>query len=995
MTGPNEPDLPETVRGSSDPEATRLTPDRTLPRQGHSASPAGASSLPSTDKYEIRGELGHGGLGRVMTALDRDVGREVAFKVMREDVPAEYAERFLREGRVTGRLEHPNIVPVYDVGVRIGEDGVRQVYFAMKKIAGRDLAEVLHGPAAPSLRELVDRFHDVCLAVAYAHSRGVLHRDLKPSNIMLGEFGETLVVDWGLAKVKGAVDPPSADERRLLREARIDPQQTPLLTMEGEVLGTPAYMSPEQAGGRVSEVDEQSDVWSLGAILYEIMTLHPPFEGRTADEVISRVRTGRVTPPSERVGQPCATAESAAGAETGRSPAGSRPESPSSPGPADEPVAAAEAATRPIPPELETICLKCLAIDKRERYRSAEEAAREIRLFLDGVKERERHHRLAVEAVAKARGEIDRYHHLGEVGRQASAEAAEASKRVKPIGDKSELWAIEDRARALQRDAVEAFASADSFLTTALGYERHHAEARRLKAELFWGKFLEAEEKGDEAGALYHRRLVERYNDGAFDALLKGDGFLTVRTRSYPCRCLVEGREVRPEELDHLGYHPFSGRALAGYKGAEGVPDLEPAGPVRLKVHGASCEPAPVAGARVWLWRYEEVERLLIPVTPESAVPPLPPGEESGAAGIIDSVFAPDSPYRPRGPGLYLGATPIEATPLPMGSYLLIVAGPRGAGVLARRGSAGEDTVPPLSGEGSVSVRCPVSIPRCGNVGQDITLFRPEEVPPGFIPVPAGAFGYQGDPENPFSQSALTVRLEDYFIARHPVTCREYLEFLNDRARTAPEEARRRVPRDTSESGHCWPGPPHAVPTAGWLERATPEARASARRLESCPVEWEEDWPVFSISWEDSLALAAWERGRGGWLTTLLKEWEWEKATRGPDRRWFPWGRHFDLRWCNASRSLGEREQPAPVNAFPHDESPYGVRGLVGNSRDFCLDIAGPERPGWRVARGGAWTDNTTTCRPTVRFRLLPRSVCSIYGARLGAPVRLGPAPSL
>ncbi|MBI3098802.1 MAG: SUMF1/EgtB/PvdO family nonheme iron enzyme [Planctomycetes bacterium] len=925
-----------TLHGPSRDESTRPTLRRAAGEADDSPPPDSASP---DGKYEIRGELGRGGLGRVLKALDRAVGREIALKVMREDVPAEYVERFLLEGRVTGRLEHPHIVPVYDVGVLVGKGGARQVYFTMKKIAGRDLGEILRdlarSPGPPpeefALRRLVERFHDVCLAVAFAHSRGVIHRDLKPSNIMLGEFGETLLVDWGLAKVKDGPDPHPADERRLLREAGLDPRQTPLLTMEGDLLGTPAYMSPEQAHGSISEVDELSDVWSLGAILYEIMTLRPPFDGPSVEAVIHQVREGRVTPPSA-VGP------------------------------------------RPVPPELESICLRCLARERSGRYRSVEELAREVRLFLDGVKERERHHRLADEAVARAREELARYRRLGAEAREAAAAAGEATKQADPVGDKSSLWALENRARSLEREAAEAFSTADATVTTALGYERDHAGARRLKAELFWDRFVEAEESGDEAATLYPRAIVERYNDGPFDALLKGDGALTVRTRAWPCRCLRDGRDVAPEELHLPGYHPFSGRSMAGHKGAEGVPALEPDGPVRLKVHGESCTPRPVEGAHVWLWRYEEVGRLLRPVTPDGpgSAAPAP-----SADAAIDLLFGADSPYRPRGPGRYLGPTPIERLPIPMGSYLLLVAGPH-------------ETSPR---SGPVPLRCPVFIPRCGDVEQQVTLFGADEVPPGFIPIPAGDFGYQGDAGNPFSQAAEVRSLDDLFIARDPVTCAEYREFLNDLARTSPDEARRRVPRDASGSGYCWPGPPYAIPTRDWLDRAAPGERAAARRLESGAAEWEEDWPVAGISWEDAMVYAAWRRRREGWMTTLPDESLWEKAARGPDRRWFPWGRHFDLRWCNASRSLGEREQPVPVHAFPHDESPYGVRGLVGNSRDLCMNVPGPERAGWRVARGGAWTDNTTTCRPTVRFRLLPHAVCSIYGTRLGAPVRLSRVP--
>ena len=282
-----------------------------------------------------------GGLGCVSIAMDEELHREIALK---EILPAhadneENRNRFIREAEITGALEHPGVVPVYSLGQFA--DG--RPFYAMRFIRGMNLHDAVtdfyqqpHTAAEKQLafRQLLAKIIHVCHALDYAHSRGVIHRDLKPSNIMLGDYGETLVVDWGLAKT--LTDPTQTDESRQPR-VQTTSRASSTSTRIGHVVGTPSFMSPEQAAGRLDALDATSDIYSLGATLYQVLTGDPPFQG-TEEEILGNVQMSRFARP--------------------------------------------RAINPAIPRALEAICQKAMARLPSDRYQSAREMGSDLERFL-------------------------------------------------------------------------------------------------------------------------------------------------------------------------------------------------------------------------------------------------------------------------------------------------------------------------------------------------------------------------------------------------------------------------------------------------------------------------------------------------------------------------------------------------------------------------------------------------------------------------------------
>jgi serine/threonine-protein kinase len=253
--------------------------------------PGGSDAqLPAIPGYETLNELGQGGMGVVYRCLDIAMERVLAVKIIKAEYKdnAELKRRFVDEAKVMGQLQHPGIAPIHEIGTL--DDG--RPYFSMKQVQGRTLADILREKTT-GLPQLVGIFEHVCQAVAFAHSHGILHRDLKLGNVMVGAFGEVQVMDWGLAKRLARYE--RMTDQSPPRQQGIEPivgigQNTPITdeTQAGHILGTPAYMAPEQARGQIDQLDERCDMFGLGAILCEILTGDPPYTGRNREEILRK-----------------------------------------------------------------------------------------------------------------------------------------------------------------------------------------------------------------------------------------------------------------------------------------------------------------------------------------------------------------------------------------------------------------------------------------------------------------------------------------------------------------------------------------------------------------------------------------------------------------------------------------------------------------------------------------------------------------------------------
>ncbi|MBW2458890.1 MAG: SUMF1/EgtB/PvdO family nonheme iron enzyme, partial [Deltaproteobacteria bacterium] len=803
--------------GSPRPGTTETLPTLSGAKVSYrpSRDPGGIPGRLPGPRYRGKKPLGAGGVGKVVATRDREIGRTVALKTLHDHAAYDTSlvRKFLVEARVTAQLEHPNIVPVYDLGVL--PDG--RPFYTMRVVKQPSLGDVLAigDTTRWPLVRLLGAFLQVSRALAYAHSLGVLHGDIKPENILLGDFGEVYLADWGLTKVqphsavrthRSTHPPPSLPDD-------LDGGALKLHTIEQHDVstsppgGTPGYLAPEVALGDGKKVDHRADLFSLGVVLYEILTGEQPFIGDTARaRVVATVAT-KPDPPRE-VDPSC-------------------------------------------PLLLEDLCLGLLEKDRDQRIQSAEEVADQIEDYLEGAKEKERRKQEALRLCEQARAPVGTHFDLEEERRKLTKRAAEMLKGVEgyqPVEDKRPAWHLEERAAEADRDAARALAQAVELYTKALGYDVTCRQAHEGLAELYWSRAKQAEARRSHATQIYYEALVlEHDRGGRFEALLKAKATLTIR--SSP------------------------------------------------------------SGASVRILRYREHDRVLVAEDARS-----------------------------------LGTTPIEQIEVEPGSYLLLVHAP-----------------------GYRELRYPVAVGRGESHEADVNLYTDEEIGEGFVLVPGGPVILGGDPDAIESIPRQEVFVPDFAVAEFPVTIRDYCSYLDALDRNDPEEAEKRAPnnlRSTTVSivkrGEDGRWEPHDMVIEGEARELFPPERF-----------WEV--PINMVTWFDGLAYCRWLTAQQGATIRMPTEAEWEKAARGADRRFYPWGDQFDPTFCLMLESRAFTQQPEPVGTFPVDQSPYGVRDMAGGMREWVADKFGersvteqanePEpsedtkraETGYRGLRSGCW----------------------------------------
>jgi serine/threonine-protein kinase len=503
-----------TARVESPPErrgrsGVRAATGVTETRDGAPPPPAQAVVLP--ERYEDLGLLGSGGFGDVRRVRDRELGRVVAMKTLRHDVVATPAlrERFLAEIKLTAGLSHPGIVAVLDHGAL--PDG--RLWFTMPEVRGRTLRSVLQERSAEDAgvrrKRLLDVLARVCETVAYAHSRGVIHRDIKPDNVMVGEFGQVLVMDWGVAR--GSFEGGAAERSPAISRPGRD------LTRSGDVIGTPAYMAPEQARGEVHLHGPATDVYALGALLHTILAGRPPR---------ALLHHG------------------AAGSE------------------AQDPVSLPD----DVPPELAAICRRALSPSPGDRHPDAGALAAEVAGFLDGARRRER--ALAAFRRAEAPGrQLEALRARAEELRAAARRALSQVRPSDPVRDKLPGWSLEDEAERAERAVALEETEWIQAVHRALAVDGALPEAHAALAAHYRERLVEAERSRRRADAARFEVLLRAHDRGEHAAFLRGDGALTLVTDPPGAavtahRFVTRERRLVAEPAGDLGVTPLREIAL-------------------------------------------------------------------------------------------------------------------------------------------------------------------------------------------------------------------------------------------------------------------------------------------------------------------------------------------------------------------------------------------------------------------------------------------------
>ena len=494
-----------TAGGEVDPTANRKVQTVHAPE----ATVAGELALP-TERYRELGLLGVGGAGEVRRVHDRILNRLVAVKTLRP-VYAKHSQmirRFVHEAQIVAQLEHPAIVPVHDLGQL--PDG--SWYLTMTEIRGQDFDKVVRkfhrdrgdGPVTGTysewtLRRLLDVFRSICTAVGFAHSKGVIHRDLKPENVMVGDYGEVLVVDWGLAKIIGSKE--RGNYEKLVGGDQEDwAGDGPAKTRYGVVAGTPAYMPPEQAAGRHDDLGPWSDVWALGGILYSILYGGMPYGGST-QQVIRQVLKAPPRPPESEA-----------------------------------------------PDALVELWRRAMHMDPQRRFKDAGEMVAEVDSFIEGSRAREKA-LSQVETASTLLPELARIKGDAARTRQKARVALLSLRHADTLETKEAAWSLDEEAARLADSVESKYRAIAARARAALATVPDLPEGRSLLADLYRERAEAAEAAGDDRSQKEYIALLADYDDGRHADYLKAEGQLKLVSDTEETQIQLYRFQVRARRL--------------------------------------------------------------------------------------------------------------------------------------------------------------------------------------------------------------------------------------------------------------------------------------------------------------------------------------------------------------------------------------------------------------------------------------------------------------